>query len=160
MSRAEELIGQLHLEPHPEGGFFREVYRSELRIDSPVINQTRNAVTSIYFLLCKDQISRFHRVLHEEMWHFFEGAALTLIQATPSAESCREILLGPQANDCVYQHCIPAGHWQAARTTGDYTLVGCTVAPGFDFQDFMFLKDSPECAAVLNDQHPDYSHLL
>jgi uncharacterized protein len=134
--RAQELIQKLELEPHPEGGYFKEVYRSDLKVESSAVGATRAAVTEIYFLLCRGQLSRFHRVEHDEFWHVFEGASLRLIDS--DLNESQEILLG--AEQLHYQHCIRGGRWQAAETTGDYTLVGCTVAPGFDFSDFRFLS--------------------
>lgn len=139
--RARELIEKLELLPHPEGGFYREVYRSETSVTSPVHAEQRNTVTDIYFLLTEGQISRFHKVVHDEIWHFYEGAPLRLIDITPDL-TLREITLGRDTFS--YKHTIQGQHWQAARSTGAYTLVGCTVAPGFDFSDFSFLAGAPQ----------------
>ena len=136
--RAQELIDKLGLEPHPEGGYFKELYRSELKVESTAVGAERSAVTEIYFLLCRDQVSRFHRVEHDEFWHFFEGDSLRLIDS--DLENSAEVILG--AEEVNYQHCIRGGRWQAAETMGDYSLVGCTVAPGFDFADFRFLTEA------------------
>ncbi|WDE98819.1 cupin domain-containing protein [Lentisphaera profundi] len=145
-SRALELIKKLELSEHPEGGFFKETCRSDLNVFSPTAESERSAVTEIYFLLCKGQVSRFHKVLHDEFWHFFEGAPLRLIDG--DMESFEEVILDPA--NCQYQHCIRGGRWQAAESTGDYTLVGCTVAPGFDFADFSFLSED-ESEIIQND---------
>lgn len=133
------LVDKLNLLPHPEGGYYREVYRSSQKVLSPVHQQPRNTLTSIYFLLLKGQVSRFHKVLHDEIWHFYEGDPLRLID---SGESSNEIILGNNDSTPTFQHTINAGHWQAAETTGEYTLAGCTVAPGFDFADFNFLPEN------------------
>ena len=93
-------------------------------------------MTEIYFLLCEGQVSRFHKVLHDEFWHFYEGSPLRLIDG--DLEIFDEIILDPKKAN--YQHCVKGGRWQAAESTGEYTLVGCTVAPGFDFADFAFLS--------------------
>jgi uncharacterized protein len=152
--RANELINKLGLEPHPEGGYFKEVYRSSLDVESSAVGATRSAVTEIYFLLCRGQISRFHRVEHDEFWHFFEGDNLRLIDS--DLETSQEVILG--AEQLNYQHCIRGGCWQAAETRGEYTLVGCTVAPGFDFADFRFL-DLNE-VAVIQETFPEYSKFI
>lgn len=136
--RAIELIDKLDLQPHPEGGFYKEVFRSATLVQSPNHGKSRSSVTDIYFLLPAGQISRFHRVLHEEIWNFYEGAPLRLIEMTPDLNHHTSLVLGGSQSIC-YKHCIPALHWQAAESTGEYSLVGCTVAPGFDFEDFSFL---------------------
>ena len=107
--RAEELINILELSPHPEGGYYKEVYRSKSELSSPKNNKVRNAVTDIYFLLVSGQISRFHKVIHDEIWNFYEGAPLELIEIEPDtleidrnvaipAETMRavEALVGPE----------------------------------------------------------------
>ena len=124
MSReADRLIAALELKPHPEGGHFRETFR-----DGGV---GRAYSTAIYFLLKAGEISRWHRVDAAEMWHFYRGAPLELQIGRVTAILGPEIEKG-QAPQCV----VPAGEWQAARSLGDYTLVGCTVAPGFEFAGF------------------------
>ncbi|MCG8633019.1 MAG: cupin domain-containing protein [Desulfobacterales bacterium] len=132
----EELIKRYDLSPHPEGGYFKEVYRSALKVVSPETGSPRHAVTQIYFLLAAGQVSRFHRVAHDEIWHFYEGAPLTLIRYDGKTVSSR--IIGPGED---YTAVIPGNVWQAAESTGAYTLVGCTVAPGFDFSDFSFFDE-------------------
>jgi predicted cupin superfamily sugar epimerase len=139
--RAEQLIRELALQPHPEGGHYAEVYRSP-------------AVTTIYFLLRENEKSRWHRVRSEEIWHYYEGASLELLQLTPEGGDLERILLGPLADRQQPVHCVPASHWQAARTRGAFTLVGCTVAPAFRFADFTLLKDSPGLAEAISRNHP------
>ena len=111
-------------------------------------------VTSIYFLLTAGEVSRWHRVRAEEIWHFYEGSAVELLQLTPSGGDLERIVLGPLGDRQRPVHCVPAHHWQAARSRGDYSLVGCTVAPAFQFADFALLKDSPALAAVISRNHP------
>lgn len=98
----------------------------------------RNSVTHVYFLLGKGDISRFHRVLHDEIWNFYDGAPLRLIQF--DRQQVTEETIGPQCKD--YVSIVKDGSYQAAEPLGDYSLVGCTVAPGFDFTDFSFLRDN------------------
>lgn len=137
MSRCEELIAKYDLTPHPEGGWYKETYRCDTKVKSPVNGETRNSVTQIYFLLTEGDVSRFHKVEHDEIWHFYEGAPLRLLDLQHN--HCDEIFLGRENGK--YHHVIPGGRYQAAESTGEFTLVGCTVAPGFDFDDFQFLKD-------------------
>lgn len=128
---AEEVARLLQLSPHPEGGFFRETFRDA----SP--SGGRGHSTAIYYLLRSGEVSAWHRVTDAaEVWHFYAGSPLEL---TLWAESgTREtVRLGPdlQAGERP-QAVVPAGVWQTARSLGDWTLVGCTVAPGFDFASF------------------------
>jgi uncharacterized protein len=139
--RAELLIRDLGLQPHPEGGHYAEVHRSR-------------AVTTIYFLLRGEEKSRWHRVRSEEIWHFYEGAPLELLQLSPDGGDLERILLGPWSDRQRPVHCVPASHWQAARSRGEFTLVGCTVAPAFQFADFSLLKDSPALADMVRRNHP------
>ncbi len=136
----QSLIDAYNLAPHPEGGYYREIYRSEDDVVSPVCNEKRSAVTQIYFLLGKGDISRFHRVIHDEIWHFYEGSPLNLICF--DGIKTRQVTIGPGCDDSTFV--VKGGVWQAAESTGGYTLVGCTVSPGFDFEDFSFLSESPE----------------
>ena len=137
MLKIQELIDKYQLTPHPEGGWYKETYRSELKLHSPVNGQKRSSLTQIYFLLTRGDVSRFHKVLHDEIWHFHEGAPLRLYDADNL--NCEEVILGAENGN--YHHIISGGNYQAAESSGDYTLVGCTVAPGFDFADFSFLSD-------------------
>ncbi len=135
--RAAELIRLLDLQPHPEGGHYRETFRSALRQPGP--RGERAASTAIWFLLEAGQVSRWHRVLADECWHWYEGAELELLQCEAPGAPITFQRLGPVADDRIPQRVVPAGWWQAARPLGAHTLVGCTVAPGFDFADFTML---------------------
>lgn len=127
---ADDIIAQLGLKPHPEGGYYRETFR-----DSRVVDGGRAASTAIYFLLTRGQTSHWHRVDAVEIWHYHAGDPLTLRIADDCGE--RAIRLGPDLNAGEQpQAVVPAHAWQAAESTGDWTLVGCTVAPGFDFAAF------------------------
>ena len=140
-ARAEHLIRDLGLQPHPEGGHYAEVHRSP-------------SVTTIYFLLRTDEISRWHRVRSEEIWHFYEGEPLELLQLSPEGSDLERIVLGPLSDRQRPVHCVPGNYWQAARSRGAFSLVGCTVAPAFQFADFTLLKDSPALAAAIAKKHP------
>jgi predicted cupin superfamily sugar epimerase len=127
---AAEIIARLQLAPHPEGGHFRETFR-----DSRCDAHGRSASTAIYFLLARGERSHWHRVDAVETWHYYAGDALTLRIA--DAHGVRVVRLGADlTTDEVPQAIVPAHAWQAAESTGDWTLVGCTVAPGFEFAHF------------------------
>jgi hypothetical protein len=147
--RAVELIQALRLQPHPEGGFFREVYRSSSRVQPDDGRAERDAVTTIYFLLTEGQHSRWHRVQSDEVWHLYQGGPLELLIAPPACDAIERVELGGAHATGGPVHVVPAGWWQAARPRGPYALAGCTVAPGFEFVDFAFLKDDPPALARL-----------
>jgi uncharacterized protein len=140
--RAEELIRQLALKPHPEGGFYRETFRSAARV-AVAQRPERSALTSIYFLLAAGGFSAWHRVTSDEVWHWHEGEPLELLLAAPDFSSVQRHRLGPVGSSIEPVVTVPAHWWQAARPLGNYALCGCTVAPGFEFEDFSFLRDQP-----------------
>jgi predicted cupin superfamily sugar epimerase len=141
--RAVELIRLLELQPHPEGGFYRRIHRSEGRVLRQTDGSERQALTSIYYLLTAGEVSRWHRVLADEAWHHYEGAPLDLFSFAADGGSAATHQLGPLQAGASPVHVVPAGWWQAARPFGDYALVGCTVGPGFEFEDFTLLADLP-----------------
>jgi predicted cupin superfamily sugar epimerase len=132
---AADVIALLELAPHPEGGHFRETFR-DARGEG-----ARAASTAIYFLLAAGEVSRWHRVDAAEVWHWYAGAPLLLEKAAPAGAS-EPVRLGPDlAAGERPQAVVPAGHWQSARSLGAWTLVGCTVAPGFEFAGFELAPD-------------------
>lgn len=153
-SRAAQLIASLGLAPHPEGGHFREVYRSPSGVQPLDARSGRAALTTIYFLLTAGEVSRWHRVASDEVWHHYEGDALELIMVESGFDASTRHLLGPLGEGARPVQVVPANVWQAARSTGDYTLVGCTVGPGFDFADFVMLRDLPAEAEAAK-RHPE-----
>lgn len=160
MDRAEELVAILGLIPHPEGGYYGELYRSGTTVDPADGRGPRAALTTIYFLLPGAAVSRWHRVQSDEVWHFYEGAPLDLWMASPDGGEVNQYRLGPLDGAQRPAWTVPAGWWQAARSTGVYTLVGCTVGPGFDFRDFALAGDQPAAAAALRARHPALAALL
>ena len=139
---AQTYIDALQMEAHPEGGFFKETYRSRHLMDVTQGNDgtstQRNVSTGIYFLLEKNNFSAFHKIKSDEMWHFYAGQALEVLELNERGElGCTR--LGPNIlGGEVHQHVVPANTWFASRVAagGVFSLVGCTVAPGFDFADF------------------------
>ncbi len=128
---AASIIALLNLVPHPEGGHYRETFR-----DSAVDGTGRAASTAIYYLLQAGEISRWHKVDAVEIWHWHKGAALEL-RISVDGTTVTTVRLGADfAAGEAPQCAVPAGTWQAARSLGDYSLVGCTVAPGFQFSGF------------------------
>ena len=131
MLTAADIVRLLDLKPHPEGGHFRETFRDPRMIDG------RAASTAIYFLLAAGERSHWHKVDAAEAWHWHAGAPLVLEMAEHDKAPVRRIKLGADlAAGERPQAMVPANVWQAAESIGDWTLVGCTVAPGFDFSGF------------------------
>ena len=139
---AAEIIARLELRPHPEGGHYRETFR-DTRADA----NGRSCSTAIYFLLARGERSHWHRIDVPEVWHYYAGSALNLRIANDGCPG-HTVRLGP---DIVAgerpQAIVPASAWQAAETTGDWTLVGCTVAPGFEFAGFEMAQPDFEPAS-------------
>ena len=136
MCGSAELISRLHLSPHPEGGHYRETYRASEQVPTP--RGLRAASTAILFLLAAGERSCWHRIHSDEGWHFHHGGRLLIHQLSPSGQAHTTRLGLDLAAGERPQHVVPAGHWFAAEPAAGsaWSLVGCTVAPGFDFADF------------------------
>ena len=158
--RARTLIDELQLQPHPEGGYFREIFRSAASVQPADSRPVRNALTTIYFLLPSGAHSRWHRVASDEVWHLYEGGRLELLLAEPQLATVRRVVLQGASRNAGPACTVPAGWWQAARPLDDYALTGCTVAPGFEFDDFSFLRSEPELATRLRQSDPEAALLL
>lgn len=157
MTTVQSLIQNLHLQPHPEGGYYGETYRSNTIISKPALPNgfggDRVFSTAIYYLLQAGDFSAFHRIKSDELWHFYEGVGLHIY--TLHAGRAKLLKLGSPLNEgYAYQQLVPAGTWFAAQPAAEhgFTLAGCTVSPGFDFSDFEMakrddlLKEFPEQA--------------
>ena len=128
----DDLIRKLQLQPHPEGGFYRERHRSPVSV-TRADGKTRSALTVIDFLLPAGVVSAWHRVLGaDETWHFAGGSPLELLRQETESDAIETLTLSPEQPWQI----IPAGWWQSARSLGEWTLVNCCVAPGFSFDDF------------------------
>jgi len=151
--RTDELKGLLNLRPHPEGGWFAEHHRAPARVRVDAQEGDRAASTSIYYLLEEGDASRPHRIRSDETWHFYEGAPLVLHEEDSAGSATITLLAPPPAG--AYALTVPAGHWMAARSTGEYTLAGCTVAPGFEFEDLEYRDPPPRRPETLFADPPD-----
>lgn len=159
--QAKRIVERFAMQPHPEGGYFREVYRSALELDHPAISSgqanRRNGCTFIYFLLPSNQFSAFHRVKgSDELWHLYAGGPLELhLIDAGGRHTCLELTTGLDAGEPT--GIVPAGVWQAARPApgARFAFAGCTVAPGFDFADF----EMPRAEALV-DAYPRHEALI
>jgi hypothetical protein len=149
------LIRQLQLLPHPEGGYYRETYRSDVSVD--VNGKKRNFCTGIYFLLEKNNFSALHRIKSDELWHFYAGDPLEVIEIDTSGNLTITTL--GEKDQANFQYCVKAGNWFGSRVkSGAATvgsLVGCTVSPGFDFEDFEMAS-----AQKLTSEFPQHSQII
>ena len=157
--KAKYYIQKLQLNKHPEGGYYREIYRSGemISIDAPKKNLKRNVSTSIYFLLEGPQVSKFHRLNSDELWHFYDGSSVK-IYVIDERGRLTEIILGKKTeNGEVFQTVIKKNIWFAAEVINkrSFALIGCTVSPGFDFSDFeLASRDS------LLEKYPKHKELI
>lgn len=150
---AEYWIQKLKLKPHPEGGYYQEIYKASEQIKTS--RGLRAASTSIYFLLKKNTFSAFHRIKSDEIWHFYSGGGLTIWMLNPADKKMSKHVIGGKAG--IFQAVVPAGVWFGAslEPSSSYALAGCTVAPGFDFSDFelgsreALLKEFPKHKKVI-----------
>lgn len=153
MEKAQYWIDQLHMQPHPEGGFYAETYRSEGKIKE----LDRHYSTAIYFLLLEDKFSAFHRIRSDEMWHFYAGSAIEVLVLDKESKLKIHRLGNKPEQGETFQLLVPAELWFASRMLdpSSYGLVGCTVAPGFDFQDFEMARRSE-----LVHQYPQHTEII
>jgi uncharacterized protein len=147
-ARPAQLVELLRLERHPEGGRYRQIYRSESTVKPADERSVRQSLTSIYFLLTAGEMSRWHRVRSDEVWHLYEGGPLELLVAPPDLSRVEHVRLDAASAHLRPVAVVAADWWQAARPLGDYALCGCTVAPGFEFEDFSFLRDVTDVAKL------------
>jgi predicted cupin superfamily sugar epimerase len=151
-AEAQRLISELRLAPHPEGGFFRETFRSADRITT-ARGTARSALTTILFLLTSDNFSAFHRLTSDEVWHFYRGDRLSVEIIDAAGRHERRVL----GADGPWQTAVPAGAHFASHVEAEsgYALVGCDVAPGFEYSDFYLAT-----RAVLIAQYPQHAPLI
>lgn len=158
MKSAKELVARLELAPHPEGGWYREVHRSTELLQTP--RGPRSALTAIHYLLETPQFSRWHVVASDEVWHHHDGSPLELLVYHPPTRELSSRVLGPASGGYEPVFAVRAGDWQAARSLGAWTLAGCDVAPGFDFEDFQFIAAVQGHQEHFRDVLAQYANLL
>jgi predicted cupin superfamily sugar epimerase len=160
-SHAGEWIRHLHMQKHVEGGWYSEVYRSPLILEklalSPALTANRSACTHIYFLLEQNDFSTLHRIRSDELWHFYDGDNLIVYELDASGRLTEHKLGKDIANGFLPFCMISKGSWFGARVAdgGSFSLVGCTVSPGFEFEDLELAK-----AEILTKKYPDHSKLI
>ena len=142
--RVHQLVRALELTPHPEGGWYREVFRAAASVDPLDGRPRRSALTGIYFLLASGQHSRWHRVDSDEVWCWIEGGPVRIWRFDPERGALDSVLAGPLGEGAEPIRTVEAGVWQAAEPVGEYAFGGCFVGPGFDFADFRMLDSDPE----------------
>lgn len=142
--RADALIAALRLQPHPEGGHYREIFRSPHIVEPRDGRPPRSAMTVIDFLLRRGEFSAWHAVSSDEAWHLVEGGPLRLWTMPPDGSRLEAVTLCPTGPEGSPRHVVPAGWWQAAEPLGDFACCTAIVAPGFEFADFAFLRDAAE----------------
>lgn len=156
----DEIVDLLELQSHPEGGFYKETYRSEQLIPQEALKYfsgDRNFCTSIYFLLTSDNFSAFHRIKQDEIWHFYKGSPLYVHVIYPNGDYVRHVVGMDLNKRQLPQLTVPAGCWFAScvKNQDDYSFVGCTVAPGFDFDDFELAT-----ADSLSKEYPQHEEII
>ena len=153
-SKSTQIIQSLDLIPHPEGGFYKETYRSDEKVE--IDGKTKSASTAIYYLLESGDFSGFHRISHDELWHFYEGDPVIIHQFYQGKYEVLKVGDGEMSGHKP-QVVVPGGAWFASELApgGEYCLAGCTVAPGFDFDDFELAKRDELIA-----EFPDHKELI
>lgn len=139
---------------HPEGGRYRQVFKSNATVKT-TDGRGRSAITHIYFSLEENEVSRFHRVVSDEVWNIYKGAGIRIVQWDDANKQLSIIELSAEADE--YCHVVPAGIWQAAEPMGDSVLVGCSVGPGFEFDDFALIDPGSDLAGRIEEADPSLS---
>ena len=156
--RSRDIIERLGLVRHPEGGWYRQLHRSRATVTTP--HGIRSALTTIYYLLEKGEVGRWHVIDADEVWHFYCGARLELLIYDPQSAQLTRCELGSPDKGSEAVGIVPVGAWQAARSRGDYSLVGCSVGPGFEFEGFQFVSSIPDHERHFKGELGAFSNLL
>jgi 2-hydroxychromene-2-carboxylate isomerase/predicted cupin superfamily sugar epimerase len=158
--RAGELIERLGLRPHPEGGHYREFFRTGARVATADGRGERTGLTVIHFLLRRGEHSRWHRVRSDETWQLEDGDGLDLLLLPADLARVERVWLAPAGAGGRPAHVVPAGFWQAARPLGAHALAACAVGPGFEFADFTLLADDAAAAKAVRDCFAEWADLI
>ena len=155
--RAARLVRELALEPHPEGGYYRQTFKSRATVTTGGHRGGRAALTAIYFLLVAGEHSRWHRVTSDEIWTHIEGDRIALWTYESHVVRRHDLARIDSGSPVVP---VPGGVWQAAEVLGEYALAACFVAPGFEFEDFTLMSDDPEARRTLQREKPESLRLI
>ena len=158
MKAHEKIIEKLNLSEHPEGGYFRQTYKSGFIVQPQKESYTRSSATHIYYYLQRGMYSKFHKVKHDEIWNLYDGEGVKLHVYDDKNNKADEIILSKQDFD--FHRVVRGNLWQAAEPIGDYVLVGCTVAPGWELEDEAYLSDHQEIIDKLIKLRPDLKRLI
>jgi predicted cupin superfamily sugar epimerase len=143
MASKDQIIAQYEMQPHPEGGYYAETFKSQITVDTA--RGSRSASTAIFFLMCDESISRLHRIVSDEVWHFYFGSSITIVELDETTGGFKKTILGPGASQGNWkeqlQYVVKGGTWfgsypNVTPGSDEFSLVGCTVSPGFEFSDF------------------------
>ena len=158
MKAYEKIIEKLNLSEHPEGGYFRQTYKSDRIVQPQKESYARSSATHIYYFLSSGMYSIFHKVKHDEIWNLYDGEGVRLYIFDDRNNTVVEQILSNR--DFTFHAVVQGDLWQAAEPIGDYVLVGCTVAPGWEFEDEEFLSDHPESIEKMIKLRPDLKRLV
>ena len=158
MKTYEKIIEKLNLSQHDEGGFFRQTYKSGLIVQLQKKSYKRFSATHIYYFLSRGMHSRFHRVKHDEIWNLYDGEGVKLYIFDDRNNKVDEHILSK--SDFQFNAVVQGNLWQAAEPIGNYVLVGCTVAPGWELEDEAYLTDHPKIIDKLIELRPDLKRLI
>ena len=158
MKAHEKIIELLDLSKHDEGGYFRQTYKSDFIVQPQQESYTRSSATHIYYFLSRGMHSKFHKVKHDEIWNLYDGEGIKLHIYDDKNYKADEIILSKQ--DLDFHTVVHGDLWQAAEPVGDFVLVGCTVAPGWELEDEEYLSDYQEIIDKLIKLQPDLKRLI
>jgi predicted cupin superfamily sugar epimerase len=158
MNAYEKIFEKLNLSEHAEGGYYRQTYKSDLIVQPQKGSYTRSSATHIYYFLQRGMYSKFHKVKHDEIWNLYDGEGVKLHVYDDQKDKVDERILSK--NHFKFHTVVIGNLWQAAEPIGDFVLVGCTVAPGWEFEDEDYLSDHPEIMDQLIKLRPDLQCLI
>ena len=158
MKAYEKIIEILNLSEHDEGGYFRQTYKSNFIVQPEKESYKRSCATHIYYYLQKGMYSKFHKVKHDEIWNLYDGEGVKLHVYDDKNDKVDEHVLSK--GDFTFHTIVPGDLWQAAEPIGNFALVGCTVAPGWELEDEAYLSDHPKTMDKLLELRPDLQRLI
>ncbi len=159
-NRIDEIVEQLRLSPHPQGGFLGQSYLSESTVEPDDGRGKRPTLSTMYVLVLDKHPNTMHALKADETWHYCEGSPLELFWIADGETKLQSALLGPTSADSSPMVTIPGNCWRGARSSGEFSLISCIVGPAFDPNDFTPIVVKPELIAMLSEQHPHLKELL